>query len=239
MTRARERRLTARLEEAYRIAGNETGYWGNYFLRSVRQLGGLATAKKLLSGTAGGVSKGFKALVSAGRADLAVENIVLEPQFASLFTADERRRAKARLDQLPATAFPALRDPGDCYPDEQVEGVPEGAKKSRRVNWYERNTQNRAACIRLHGTRCSVCDMSFAERYGKELGEGFIHVHHVVPLSARRRRRTPDPKTELVPVCPNCHAMLHRRNGRPYRVEEVRRRLGLGAAPRSRRVSPT
>ena len=88
------------------------------------------------------------------------------------------------------------------------------------VNRYERDPKARGACIALHGLRCAVCDMSFEERYG-ESGKGFIHVHHKRPLHRKRASNRVDPKTDLIPVCPNCHAMLHRREP-PYDVEQLR-----------------
>jgi hypothetical protein len=41
-------------------------------------------------------------------------------------------------------------------------------------------------------------------------GRGFIHVHHLQPLSEAGGGETTDPEKDLVPVCPNCHYMLHR-----------------------------
>ena len=51
--------------------------------------------------------------------------------------------------------------------------------------------------------------MDFGEVYGA-VGAGYIHVHHVTPLSEVTGEREIDPVTDLIPVCPNCHAMLHR-----------------------------
>ena len=61
--------------------------------------------------------------------------------------------------------------------------------------------------------------MSFSEVYG-EIGEGFIHVHHKKPLAAMRTDYTIDPRKDLTPVCPNCHAMLHTKNP-PLGVDEL------------------
>jgi 5-methylcytosine-specific restriction protein A len=48
--------------------------------------------------------------------------------------------------------------------------------------------------------------------YIRELGSGFIHVHHTTPVSQLTTGYIIDPLTDLVPVCPNCHAMLHKEN---------------------------
>lgn len=99
-------------------------------------------------------------------------------------------------------------------------GLPEGAVRRIEVNRYERNRVNRAICISVHGTSCKVCGLKFEELYG-EIGRNFIHVHHVVPVSRLGAAYNIDPVQDLVPVCPNCHSMLHRRNP-PLDIDELR-----------------
>jgi hypothetical protein len=110
------------------------------------------------------------------------------------------------------------------FPDEVDSGrtYDEGAVKVISVNAYERNAAARAECLRTQGYRCKACDMSFAETYG-ELGLNFIHVHHVNPFSTRQKKKT-DPANDLVPVCPNCHAMLHR-SEKPLTIEQLKHLL--------------
>lgn len=111
------------------------------------------------------------------------------------------------------------------YPDEadlQNASFPEGAKKTVQVNRYERNPEARAKCIEYHQARCKVCDMSFAETYGT-FAKDFIHVHHIKPLKDINEEYEVDPINDLIPVCPNCHAMLHRsENGIPMTVERLK-----------------
>ncbi|HHO0788469.1 HNH endonuclease [Aeromonas allosaccharophila] len=63
--------------------------------------------------------------------------------------------------------------------------------------------------------------IDFGEKYG-ELGKGFIHVHHMMPLSEIGEEYVVDPIKDLIPVCPNCHAMLHRRNP-PLTIDDLRK----------------
>ena len=56
--------------------------------------------------------------------------------------------------------------------------------------------------------------------YG-DIGEGFIHVHHITPLSAQKKRHQID-EANLIPVCPNCHAMLHKGD---LSVEDLKKRI--------------
>lgn len=86
----------------------------------------------------------------------------------------------------------------------------EGASRTVAVNAYERDPRARRACIQHYGTSCFVCGFDFSEKYGA-LGEGFIHVHHIVPLADVGGTYAVDPVRDLRPVCPNCHAMIHRR----------------------------
>ncbi len=92
----------------------------------------------------------------------------------------------------------------------------------RRVinNVYERNPQARQVCLDLYGYKCVICKFSFEETYG-EIGRGFIHVHHLVPISSQNGEYIVNPKTDLRPVCPNCHAMLHRKDP-PLTLDELK-----------------
>lgn len=99
----------------------------------------------------------------------------------------------------------------------------EGAAIQVTVNAYERNPAARKACVERYGYRCSVCGFDFAATYG-EIGDGFIQVHHLVPLSQIREKYEVDPERDLRPVCANCHAMIHR--VRPAMdIDELRKRL--------------
>jgi 5-methylcytosine-specific restriction protein A len=207
----------------YRRTGEVTGYWPNYFNRDVKNRGGLAVAKRLLS--PGQASSGFGRLVEVRRADLSLEYIALSDRFAPLFTQAELHEASNRLAEIPRSAFPSELPVSASSPQE-VEGVQdytEGAVVSVKVNRFERSGKARDACVAKHGSRCAVCDFDFAERYG-EVGKGFIHVHHKRPLAKLKVTYRLDPEKDLVPVCPNCHAMLHRREP-PLDVEQLRRLL--------------
>jgi len=94
--------------------------------------------------------------------------------------------------------------------ESMLEGESEGATLIKLVKQYERSRINRAACIEVHGPDCKICGFSFGVFFG-ELGEGFIHVHHIVPVSEMGGSYILNPAKDLIPVCPNCHSMLHRR----------------------------
>jgi predicted HNH restriction endonuclease len=110
-------------------------------------------------------------------------------------------------------------------PDE--EPVPfqakEGARLQVEVNIYERSLAARKRCMAHYGATCTICGFDFEATYG-EVGTGFIHVHHIIPLSEVDESYVVDPVRDLRPVCPNCHAMIHRRSP-AFTIAEIRERL--------------
>lgn len=101
---------------------------------------------------------------------------------------------------------------GQLYPDEIRGGgkYEEGAKTQVTVNRYERDPSARQKCIEHWGLTCRACTFDFERAYGPH-GAGFIHVHHLKPLHEIGQRYQVDPINDLIPVCPNCHSMIHRR----------------------------
>lgn len=99
----------------------------------------------------------------------------------------------------------------------------EGATRTVTVNTYERDPRARMDCIDHYGTKCSVCSFDFEATYGAT-GKGYIHVHHIVPLSLVGKSYIVDPIKDLRPVCPNCHAMLHR-GAVPASIESLKAQL--------------
>ena len=97
-------------------------------------------------------------------------------------------------------------------PDELPGGetYPVGAAQRVEVNRYERDPRARAAALEAHGFDCIVCGFNFESAYG-ERGHEYVHVHHLVELSTLPEGYEVDPLKDLVPVCANCHAMIHRR----------------------------
>lgn len=112
----------------------------------------------------------------------------------------------------------------------------EGAVLRITVNRYERDSDARKRCIDYYAPRCVVCGFDFEERYG-ELAAGFIHVHHLKPLSEIGERYQIDPIRDLRPVCPNCHAVIHI-GGLTRTIDEVRDLIAV-AKPPNKAIQPT
>lgn len=112
---------------------------------------------------------------------------------------------------------PQAGDPLDVVPG----AYPPEAAATVGANRYERDADARRVCLAFHGTACAACGFSFEASYG-EIGNGFIHVHHTVPASRLGPGYELDPVTDLVPLCANCHAMVHRGVSTPRTVRELR-----------------
>jgi len=99
----------------------------------------------------------------------------------------------------------------------------EGRRVLREAYTYERNTKARTDCLEHYGYKCVICGFDFLDFYG-DIGKDFIHVHHRKPVSEIGKEYFIDPITDLVPICPNCHAMIHRKVP-ALSVEQLRRSI--------------
>jgi len=217
----------------FRLAGEGADYWGTRYLQAVRRDGGLATARQMLQPRNADQRKGLDALLQAGKPELTLEALLLEDRFTPLFTEGELAEAQLRLGDFKVKSNKLKAERERLYPDEVEPGLKyiEGARKQIRVNAYERNAAARTACLKHHGVRCAACQLEFAERYGM-IGKNFIHVHHKRSLASVPNGYEVDPVQDLVPVCPNCHAMLHRTDP-AMSIEDLRTEIVLAA-----KVSP-
>jgi len=95
----------------------------------------------------------------------------------------------------------------------------EGKSKDIVQTRYERNPEARKRCLTHYGYSCKVCSFNFENHFG-EIGKGFIHVHHINQISEIGREYDIDPIKDLIPVCPNCHSMIHSK--RPaFAIDEI------------------
>lgn len=95
--------------------------------------------------------------------------------------------------------------------DGYTEDLREGKSYESHSIKYERNPRLRAMCINHYGCKCYVCGFDFKKHYG-ELGNNFIEVHHLTPLSELKEEHVTSPVDGMVPLCSNCHSMVHRTN---------------------------
>ncbi|WP_336793053.1 HNH endonuclease [Gordonia malaquae] len=105
------------------------------------------------------------------------------------------------------------------YEDGPASAV-EGAVRRRIATFRERDPKLRQRKIdhalqRNGCLACEICQFDFEAKYGA-LGQGYAHVHHIVPLHVTDE--VVNTLDDLIVVCANCHAMIHRR--RPWKTPE-------------------
>ena len=110
--------------------------------------------------------------------------------------------------------------------DLEAEQAEEGHEIEGSIKFYygkrfERSSKNRKLAIQKHGLDCFVCGFNFEEIYG-ERGKDFIEVHHINPLSTLGEVIKVNPETDLIPLCANCHRMVHRRKDDVLDLESLK-----------------
>jgi len=105
--------------------------------------------------------------------------------------------------------------------DVDLESAKEGQPSLRFVTTYERSPVYRKAALLIHGTRCKACGFEYGNFYG-DYAKGFIHVHHVNPVSQVKVPMAINPATDLVPLCANCHSVIHRRKDKTLTIDELK-----------------
>ena len=126
--------------------------------------------------------------------------------------------SKSRANENASEVFPVgCNEDGATY---QVEGDRRLVEHLR----IERSQANRRQALLYHPHVCSICGFDFDQVYGADLAEGYIDIHHIKPL-AEIGACAVNPKTDLIPVCPNCHRMLHHRFKNSVTIEELRQKV--------------
>lgn len=164
--------------------------------------------------------KTFALNVRRGQLPLGTGSVSASEDIVAKWTA---RVGAAVLGLLPLEEKAGAADPGAM-------GLPEGALSRIEVNRYERDRRNRAAALAIHGWTCRGCDVVLTTLYG-EAAIDFIEVHHVTPVSKLGANYRIDPRTDLIPLCPNCHGVAHRKTP-PYSVSEIREMIARTKQPR-------
>lgn len=127
------------------------------------------------------------------------------------------------VDGLESAWFNLIREHSFVLNDvdtEMHEKYKEGRARQVIQTSYERSPEARKRCLSYYGFSCRICWFNFEQYFG-ETGRGYIHVHHINPISEVGKEYNVDPINDLIPVCPNCHAMIHAK--RPaFTIEEIK-----------------
>lgn len=95
--------------------------------------------------------------------------------------------------------------------------------RNRKWLTFAADLEDRRKCIEHYGSTCVICNFSFERVYG-ESGEKLVHIHQVKPMSEVSNNEKLDPISHLRPLCPNCHAVLHKSNSH-LTIDAVKEKL--------------
>ncbi len=142
-------------------------------------------------------------------------NFLESKAFKQLFKHKSNSEGGGTSSSKPATS------PTPTTPKERqmTEGERKHIEQEREV--VKRNPLLRQACIDKYGYQCQCCGMNFAELYGEELGDRFIEVHHLKMISTYDESLPDDYLGNLVPLCSNCHSMIHHGKNGPLTLPEL------------------
>ena len=106
---------------------------------------------------------------------------------------------------------------GDSYNDEQKYFEGKINSKVKNIFTIKRNAFARIKCLEYHfpdnkNYKCVLCGFDFVKQYGS-YGEKFIEVHHLESHTTKSKSKGEheiDPIKELIPICSNCHSIIHR-----------------------------
>jgi predicted HNH restriction endonuclease len=182
--------------------------------------------------------------VEAGMEDVILSDLLQRPQYYPYSTYGNGYRGSqgiylARLTPSLTAAFSELANgivssdpfaPAERTMEAALEFA-EGERSQRERSFFKRNPALRGAAIRKHGLKCIGCEFIFGEKYGA-LGEGYIEIHHLNALAERADLAAGKPMMttldEVVPLCANCHRIVHRR--RPaLLIEELKSAISQAA----------
>ena len=219
--------LQERLRDLLRPEGEDleilAGRGDDKFSQKVRNLRSHKTLEKLdlVTYTSSG-GQGYWTITPTGKAYLRFNRSILAAILESKFDYEAKKKTLRglRKPEKGQKSPPVMLDENSVI----YEGTPELTS-----GWsYKRSKALRDAAIRkftINGRiKCSVCKFDFAEKYG-ELGKGFIEIHHINALYSYEDEDVTVALKEaldnVVPLCSNCHRMIHRSNVKILTIEEL------------------
>ncbi|MCW4469137.1 HNH endonuclease [Flavobacterium sp. MFBS3-15] len=105
--------------------------------------------------------------------------------------------------------------------------ISEGLKIYTERSVYERSKKLRGYAIDYFSQdgriSCNCCSFNFEDFYGIDCGKGFIEIHHTKPIFKYEEQdintTIEQAMKNLIPVCSNCHRMIHRNWAKPIEIQ--------------------
>jgi hypothetical protein len=174
-------------------------------------------------------NQGYWKITAAGKDFLEFSKPLLDYLIEQHFDYDTQQTAFARVnapDQQDTTNQLALFD--ETVTEDDVI-ILEGRKKIVKQQTYERSTKLHELAIN-HFTVdgqivCRGCGFNFGAVYGLH-GAGYIEIHHLKPIftygDENVEKTLEEALGNVVPVCANCHVMIHRKRDHMLSIEELK-----------------
>jgi len=107
--------------------------------------------------------------------------------------------------------------------------ITEGTQAIIKTIVYKRSSKLREKAIQFYTVddriKCQACCFDFEDFYG-EYGRNFIEIHHKKPVFQFNgddlERTIEEALGNVIPVCSNCHRMIHKRRDAPLSLEELK-----------------
>lgn len=178
------------------------------FSQIVRNLKSHSTFEKY--GYAENINRGFR-ITTKGKRLVEAKQDILKYMFSSsifnsadiLNSCDELLKSDTRRKVIPLTEF-----------------IQEGGASPKQTIIRERSTQLRNAAREYYSNKeggllyCDCCNFEFGHFYNPALYSTCIEIHHLKPLYQYEdediNKTIEDALQNLIPVCPNCHRVIHK-----------------------------
>ena len=199
------------------------GRTDTYFEQKVRNLVSHRTLQRLGFATYSRVDNdGVHTITEAGKDFLETNIDVFEYLFSGDFNYEDIQSSIVDITMVGGRKRKILK-----YDENFI--IEEGTRRVKNVQVYERSKKLREAAISRYTLKghlkCSVCSFDFYEVYG-ERGRGYIEIHHKKPIVQYEdqdlTKFIEQALQNVVPVCSNCHRMIHRDKNAPIPIEELR-----------------
>lgn len=109
--------------------------------------------------------------------------------------------------------------------------ISEGLKKIVTSEAYQRSSKLRDLALEYYTKSgkisCRACSFNYEDFYGPKLGHLFIEIHHQKPIFKYRdddlRIFLENAVKNVIPVCSNCHRMIHRKRDHILALSSLKR----------------
>ena len=115
--------------------------------------------------------------------------------------------------------------------------ISEGGRNNEVTKSYERSKRLRNAAIGYFTHNgvivCDCCGFEFKSFYGEKFGKSCIEIHHLKPIfqyaSMSVVQTIDSALRNLLPVCPNCHRVIHKNNITADMIPQLRQEIRICA----------